>query len=98
MITYRRLCKNCGCAFETPHPLTYFCSTYCRVEDSTKDKVFSKDVERVKYNEEHNTHYSYGTYFHLKKAGLLSPETDAAHRENHNTNYWINVPAKVNLK
>lgn len=88
-----RICLECGNMFTTRLPTRYFCSKECRHSHEQKDPIFRKNAECIKFNEEHNTNYSYGEYMALKRTRRL--DTIAEKPKNVHTPYWVHVPEKV---
>ena len=94
MEDFKRLCVECGQAFYTSVTTRNFCSDDCQRLNIQKDVAFRRDTERIKFNKEHGTKYSYGQYCALMRIGKLDPSIKEEPK-NLNTCYWIRVPKKV---
>ena len=96
-IHLNKRCLQCHKTFEAETALDYFCSDSCKRIYSFNDRIFRNDLERIKYNKEHGTLYSYGEYMYLKRSKRLNTNTYEKSDKNINTKYWINVPKKVTI-
>lgn len=94
MERFKRVCLDCGTIFETVSLTRYFCSSECLHKHEQNDHIFKKDAERIKFNKEHETHYSYGDYVALKNNKRLDSITNEGPKNVH-TPYWVSVPEKV---
>lgn len=94
---FAKRCLQCHKTFEPETALDYFCSDSCKRIYSFNDRIFRNDLERIKYNKEHGTQYSYGEYMYLKRSKRLNTNTYEKSDKNINTKYWINVPKKVTI-
>lgn len=94
MERFKRVCLDCGAFFETVSPIRYFCSSECLHRHERNDPIFKKDAERIIFNKEHETHYSYGDYIALKNNKSLDSIANEGSKNVH-TPYWVSVPEKV---
>ena len=94
---FAKRCLQCHKTFEPETALDYFCSDSCKRIYSFNDRIFRNDLERIKYNKEHGTLYSYGEYMYLKRSKRLNTNTYKKSDKNLNTKYWIDVPKKVTI-